>query len=108
MIKLHGSRGASAVIGIIMLALGSSGAGAQTVPVNFDLKQVVNNAGVDASAKALGTAKVVDTAKFLGTTTAAAAMALPAVASTPAVTRIITACSLPPSATNCALRSPRC
>ena len=39
MIKLLGSRGASAVMGILMLALGSSEAGAQVANVNYDLTQ---------------------------------------------------------------------
>ena len=70
MIKLFGSRGASAVMGIIMLACGASAAPAQTMPVKFDLKQTVAAASVDASAKPLG---------------AAATVALRAVASTTAV-----------------------
>ena len=71
MIKLFGSRGASAVMGFFMLACGASAAPAQTVPVKFDLKQTVGAASVDTSAKPLG---------------AVATVALRAVASTTAVT----------------------
>ena len=56
MIKLLGSRGASAVMGILMLALGSSEAGAQVANVNYDLKSAVQAASVDPTAKPLGAA----------------------------------------------------
>jgi len=52
-IKLLGSRGAAAVVGLLMFGLGSSGAAAQAVPVNFDLK-AVQSIDVDSSAKPLG------------------------------------------------------
>jgi len=55
-IKLLGSRGASAVMGILMLALGSSEAGAQVANVNYDLKTAVQAASVDPTAKPLGAA----------------------------------------------------
>jgi len=55
-IKLLGSRGASAVMGILMLALGSSEAGAQVANVNYDLKSAVQAASVDPTAKPLGAA----------------------------------------------------
>jgi hypothetical protein len=74
-IKLLGSRGASAVTALLLFALGASAAPAQTVPVKFDLKQAAGAAAaVDASATPLGTAVT------------AVAKALPAVASTTAVT----------------------
>ena len=56
MIKLLGSRGASAVMGILMLALGSSEAGAQVANVNYDLKSAVQAASVDPTARPLGAA----------------------------------------------------
>ena len=56
MIKLLGSRGASAVMGILMLALGSSEAGAQVANVNYDLKTAVQAASVDPTARPLGAA----------------------------------------------------
>jgi N-acetylmuramoyl-L-alanine amidase len=72
MIKLLGSRGASAVMGIFMLALGSSGASAQSLPT-FNVSAAVRSLDVDAGAKALGAA-----------TWAPAALARPAVAATTA------------------------
>ena len=74
MVKLFGGRAASAIIGMVMLALGSSGAGAQVMPVNYNLKAAVASADVDTSAMPLGT-----------TTSVAATMVRPAVASTTAV-----------------------
>ena len=57
MIKLLGGRGAAAVMGMFMLALGSSGAGAQPLTnVNYDLKSAVEAASVDPTAKPLGAA----------------------------------------------------
>jgi N-acetylmuramoyl-L-alanine amidase len=60
LIQLLGSRGASAVMGFIMLATASSEAPAQAVaaaPVNvsFDLAKTVNAGEADATAKPLGT-----------------------------------------------------
>ena len=49
-IKLLGSRGASAVMGMLMLALGSSEASAQVANVNYDLKSAVQAASVDPAA----------------------------------------------------------
>ena len=54
MIKLLGSRGASAAMGMLMLALGSSEASAQAAPINFNLKTAVSSVNVDATAKPLG------------------------------------------------------
>jgi len=72
MIKLLGSRGASAVMGIFMLALGSSGASAQSLPT-FNVSAAVKSLDIDATSKALGAA-----------TWAPAALARPAVAATTA------------------------
>ena len=77
MVKLLGGRAASAIIGMVMLALGSSGAGAQVMPVNYNLKAAIASANVDTSARPLGT--VVSTASTL---------ARPAVAATTAVTTL--------------------
>jgi hypothetical protein len=66
-IKLLGSRGASAVMGIFMLALGSSGAGAQNLS-GFNIPAAVKALDVDSAARPLG------------------ALMRPAVASTTAVT----------------------
>jgi spore germination cell wall hydrolase CwlJ-like protein len=74
-IKLLGSRGASAVMGIFMLALGSSEAGAQVSPINYTLKSAVRSLDVDAAAKPLGTVA-----------NAASTLLRPAVAATTAVT----------------------
>jgi spore germination cell wall hydrolase CwlJ-like protein len=57
-----------------MLALGSSGAGAQALPINYDLRSPVHAGDVDSSAKPLGSA-----------VTAVSALARPAVAATTAV-----------------------
>jgi len=54
LIKLLGSRGASAVAGLLMLAVGSSEAAAQTAPVSFDLAKTVNSVSVDQAARPLG------------------------------------------------------
>ena len=54
MVKLIGGRAASAVIGLCMLALGSSEAGAQGLQGNFNVTQAVKALDVDTSAKALG------------------------------------------------------
>lgn len=75
MIKLLGSRGASAVAGLFILGLGSSEAAAQAVPVSFDLRKTINSVTVDQVAKPLGTA-----------VTQAATIMRSAVATTTAVT----------------------
>jgi len=62
-------------MGIFMLALGSSEAGAQVSPINYNLKSAVQSISVDAAAKPLGTVA-----------NAAAALVRPAVAATTAVT----------------------
>jgi len=70
MIRLLGSRGASAVMGLLMLALGSSEAGAQVANINYDLKNAaVQSVSVDATARPLGAA----------TPNSAAAMVVPAI-----------------------------
>jgi len=71
-IKLLGRRGASAVMGILMLALGSSEASAQVANINYDLKTAVHAADVDPTAKPLGAA----------TPGSAAAMMTPAIVKT--------------------------
>ena len=73
MIKLLGSRGASAVMGLCAFALGSSEASAQVSPVQYNLKSAVSTTAIDAAAKPLG--NVVSTAatmmqKAVATTTA--------------------------------------
>jgi hypothetical protein len=70
LVKLLGGRGASAVIGLFMLAIGSSGAGAQTA-ANLNIPAAVRSLDVDSSARPLGTA---------------AALVHPAVASSVAMT----------------------
>src|SRR5690349_17194756 len=55
-IRLLGSRGASAVTGFLMLALGSSEAAAQAVPVSFNLSNTIKSVSVDQAAKPLGNA----------------------------------------------------
>jgi N-acetylmuramoyl-L-alanine amidase len=62
-------------MGLFMLALGSSEAGAQVAPINYNLKNAVQSLDVDAAAKPLG-----------AVANAAAAMVRPAVAATTAVT----------------------
>ena len=74
MVKLIGGRAAAAIIGVFMLAVGSSAANAQAVPVNYNLKDTVNSLSASASATPLGSAVT------------AVAKALPAVAKTAAVT----------------------
>jgi N-acetylmuramoyl-L-alanine amidase len=71
-IKLLGRRGASAVMGILMLALGSSEASAQVANINYDLKTAVHAGDVDATARPLGAA----------TPNSAAAMMTPAIVKT--------------------------
>jgi len=51
---LLGSRGASAVAGLFMLALGSSEASAQAAPVSFDLAKTINSVSINQAAKPLG------------------------------------------------------
>ena len=75
MVKLLGGRVAAAVVGVFMFAVSSSGAGAQALPINYNLKSAVNTLNVDASARPLGTA-----------TSLTAVQAQPAVARTAAVT----------------------
>jgi N-acetylmuramoyl-L-alanine amidase len=55
--SILGGRGASAVMGFLMLALASSEAPAQSIPA-FDLKAAVRALDVDAAAKPLGTAAI--------------------------------------------------
>src|SRR4051794_22583710 len=55
MVKLLGGRGAAAVMGLFMLALGSSEASAQVANVNYDLK-AVPSVSVDPTVKPLGAA----------------------------------------------------
>ena len=57
MIKLLGGRGAAAVMGMFMLALGSSEASAQAVNVNYDLKTAIHAADVDPTVRPLGAAR---------------------------------------------------
>ena len=71
MIKLLGSRGASAAMGIFLAALGSSGAAAQGLP-GLNVAAAVKATEIDKTAKAFGQA--------------AATLARPAVAATTAVT----------------------
>ena len=54
MVKLLGGRGASAVIGMVMLALGSSQASAQATPITYNLKSAVSSISVDTTARPLG------------------------------------------------------
>ena len=56
MVKLLGGRGASAVMGLFMLALGSSGAGAQSMANGLNVPAAVRSIEVDRSAKPLGNA----------------------------------------------------
>jgi spore germination cell wall hydrolase CwlJ-like protein len=53
-IKLFGGRIASALVGISVLAIGSS-ASAQAAPISYNLKSAVSSLDVDATAKPLGT-----------------------------------------------------
>ena len=73
MINLFGGRLASALVGISVLAMGSS-ASAQAAPINYDLKGAVSALDVDGSAKPLGAASAL-----------ASTLARPAVAATTAV-----------------------
>ena len=73
MVKLLGGRGASAVMGIVMLALGSSGAGAQGAPT-FNVAAAVKSLDVDTAARPLGSVSSL-----------ASTLARPAVAATTAV-----------------------
>ena len=73
MIKLLGSRGAAAVMGMLMLALGSSEAAAQAFPVNFDLK-AVQSVDVDQSAKPLGSPAAAMLQPAIARTTTAAVL----------------------------------
>lgn len=74
MVKLIGGRAASAIIGFFMLAVGSSGANAQALPINYNLSSNVSAGSIDTSARPLGT-----------TASPAAVYARPAVAMTTAV-----------------------
>jgi len=51
-VKLLGGRVASAVIGVVMLAVGSSGANAQALPINYNLKSTVASTANPVSAAA--------------------------------------------------------
>ncbi|HEX6741916.1 MAG TPA: cell wall hydrolase [Sphingomicrobium sp.] len=55
MVKLFGGRGAAAIIGVFMLALGSSEAGAQNMANALNVPAVVRTLDVDQAAKPLGT-----------------------------------------------------
>ncbi|MGN6848827.1 MAG: cell wall hydrolase [Sphingomicrobium sp.] len=74
MVKLIGGRAASAIIGFFMLAVGSSAADAQALPINYNLGSAVSSVSVDTSAKPLGTS-----------VNPAAVYARPAVATTTAI-----------------------
>jgi hypothetical protein len=74
-IKLLGSRGASAVMGIFMLALGSSEAGAQNLQA-LSVPAVVHTLDVNAAVKPLGTAPTVAS---VTTTAVAPSVAAPAI-----------------------------
>jgi len=58
LVKLIGGRAASAVIGLFMLAIGSSEASAQNLASNLNVPAAVRALDVDQSARALGTAAV--------------------------------------------------
>jgi hypothetical protein len=73
---LFGGRIASALVGISVLAMGSS-ANAQAVPINYNLKSAVQALNVDTSAKPLGTVGNL-----------AATLARPVVAATSAVASV--------------------
>jgi len=88
LIQLLGSRGASAVMGFIMLATASSEAPAQAVaaaPVNvsFDLAKTVNAGQADATAKPLGTRSYATTP--IAATATASAIATTKVATVSAI-----------------------
>ena len=55
MVNLIGGRAASAIIGFFMLAVGSSGANAQALPINYNLSSAVSAGNVDTSPRPLGT-----------------------------------------------------
>ena len=55
MVKLIGGRAAAALIGVFMFAVGSSAAGAQALPINYNLKTAVTAGSVDTAVKPLGT-----------------------------------------------------
>ena len=57
MVKLLGGRGASAVMGLFMLALGSSEAGAQSMANALNVPAAVRSLDVDRAAQPLGTAQ---------------------------------------------------
>src|SRR5207237_2091707 len=70
MVGLFGGRGASAVIGLIMLAIGSSGANAQNLP-SMSVPAAINSVGVDAGAKPLGNSlRTAGVVRTVATTTA--------------------------------------
>jgi hypothetical protein len=72
-IKLLGSRGAAAVMGLLMFGLGSSEAAAQAVPVNFDLK-AVQRVDIDQNAKPLGSPAAAMVQPAIARTTTAAVL----------------------------------
>ena len=70
MVGLFGGRGASAVMGLIMLAIGSSGANAQNLP-SMSVPAAINSVGVDAGAKPLGNSlRTAGVVRTVATTTA--------------------------------------
>lgn len=58
MVKLLGGRVASAVIGVVMLAVGSSGANAQALPIKYDLNSAVSSTTQQVGTIASGTSTV--------------------------------------------------
>ncbi|MGE5063546.1 MAG: cell wall hydrolase [Myxococcales bacterium] len=52
MVKLFGGRVASAVIGVVMLAVGSSAADAQALPINYNLKSTTTSTSTPLGAAA--------------------------------------------------------
>ena len=54
MVKLIGGRAAAAIIGLFMLGLGSSGAGAQSLAANLNVPAAVRALDVDSGSRALG------------------------------------------------------
>jgi spore germination cell wall hydrolase CwlJ-like protein len=68
---LFGGRIASALVGISVLAMGSS-ANAQAVPINYNLKSVVQALNVDTSARPLGSLATTLTRPVVAATTAVA------------------------------------
>ena len=77
MVKLFGGRIASALVGISVLAIGSSASAqaAQVSPISYNLKSAVSTLDVEAAAKPLGTAAA----------SVASTLAKPVVAATTAV-----------------------